>query len=189
MRDTRKLIIDASLEVFTEKGYTSATTLDISKKAGVSEMTLFRHFKTKDNLFILAIKEVMGTSIKNNLEINLDLSLSEFMMEILDEKLMIISAQIDVIKMLIRERLSHKLDENLAFPKMISNQVKEKISLYVIHHKLDINPELLSQLIVGLLLRYAIMEERPLYHNLKQDEKIKYLNSYLNILNIQGEKQ
>ncbi len=101
MRDTRDLILDASLEVFTEKGYTLATTLDISKKAGVSEMTLFRHFKTKNNLFILAIKKAMGSSIEKNLEPHLDLSLSEFVIEILDEKLMIISTQIDVIKMLI----------------------------------------------------------------------------------------
>jgi AcrR family transcriptional regulator len=184
LRDTRDLILDASLEVFTEKGYTLATTLDISKKAGVSEMTLFRHFKTKNNLFILAIKKAMGSSIEKNLEPHLDLSLSEFVIEILDEKLMIISTQIDVIKMLIRETLSHTLPEDLAFTKIISNQVIQKISLYTKHHQLDMDPLAFAQLIVGLLLRYAIMEERPIYHQLGKDEKIKYLKSYLNILNI-----
>ncbi|BCR36685.1 TetR/AcrR family transcriptional regulator [Mariniplasma anaerobium] len=187
MRDTRDLILDASLEVFTEKGYTSATTLDISKKAGVSEMTLFRHFKTKDNLFILSIKKAMGTSIDKDLKPHLELSLSDFISELLDEKLTIISSQIDVIKMLIRETLSHKLPEDLAFPKIISNQVIYKISLYVKHHHLDMDPISFGQMIVGLLLRYAIMEERPVYHQLGYDEKMKYLKSYLDILNTQGE--
>ncbi len=80
--------------------------------------------------------------------------------------------------------MSHTLTEDLAFTKIISNQVIQKISLYTKHHQLDMDPLAFAQLIVGLLLRYAIMEERPIYHQLGKDEKIKYLKSYLNILNI-----
>jgi AcrR family transcriptional regulator len=49
--DTENKILDAALKLFAEKGYVGATTRLIAQEAGVSELTLFRRFKTKDNLF------------------------------------------------------------------------------------------------------------------------------------------
>jgi AcrR family transcriptional regulator len=48
---TEQKFIDTSLKVFAEKGYKGATTRIIADKAGFSELTLFRKFKTKENLF------------------------------------------------------------------------------------------------------------------------------------------
>lgn len=53
--DTVQKIIDAALKVFGEKGYKGATTRVIAEKAGFSELTLFRKFKTKENLFDMAL--------------------------------------------------------------------------------------------------------------------------------------
>ncbi len=49
--DTRKKLLDAGLKLISKKGYLGATTKDISKKAGVAELTLFRHFSSKELLF------------------------------------------------------------------------------------------------------------------------------------------
>lgn len=49
--ETERKILDAALKLFAEKGYTGATTRVIAEKAGVSELTLFRKFKNKRNLF------------------------------------------------------------------------------------------------------------------------------------------
>jgi len=62
LKDTRDLILEASLKVFSIKGYASATTLEIAKEAGVAEMTLFRQFQTKNNLFIETVKQALGLS-------------------------------------------------------------------------------------------------------------------------------
>jgi AcrR family transcriptional regulator len=48
---TEQKFLDAALEIFAEKGYKGATTRLIAQKAGFSELTLFRKFKTKENLF------------------------------------------------------------------------------------------------------------------------------------------
>lgn len=48
---TRDRMIDTALAVFSEKGYEAASTRDIAERAGVNEITLFRHFKNKENLF------------------------------------------------------------------------------------------------------------------------------------------
>lgn len=49
--DTEQKILDAALEVFSENGYAGARTRIIAKRSGFTEMTLFRKFETKENLF------------------------------------------------------------------------------------------------------------------------------------------
>lgn len=51
INETRKKILDAALEEFAENGYKGATIRVIAQKAGFTEMTLFRNFKNKKNLF------------------------------------------------------------------------------------------------------------------------------------------
>jgi AcrR family transcriptional regulator len=51
VKDTREKILEAGLKLFSEKGYLGATTKEIAQKAGVAELTLFRHFTSKENLF------------------------------------------------------------------------------------------------------------------------------------------
>jgi AcrR family transcriptional regulator len=55
-KDTKEKILDAGLSLFSKKGYLGATTKEIAKKAGVAELTLFRHFSSKERLFEEAIK-------------------------------------------------------------------------------------------------------------------------------------
>ncbi|HUC38930.1 MAG TPA: TetR/AcrR family transcriptional regulator [Candidatus Acidoferrum sp.] len=50
MDATEKKILEAAYEVLMKKGRDKATTLEIAKAAGVSEMTVFRKFKSKENL-------------------------------------------------------------------------------------------------------------------------------------------
>ncbi|WP_321423030.1 TetR/AcrR family transcriptional regulator [uncultured Methanobacterium sp.] len=49
--NTEQKILDAALKVFSENGYTGARTRIIAEKSGFTEMTLFRKFETKENLF------------------------------------------------------------------------------------------------------------------------------------------
>ena len=49
--NTKQRILDAALELISERGYNGTTTREIAKEAGVTEITLFRHFGTKENLF------------------------------------------------------------------------------------------------------------------------------------------
>jgi AcrR family transcriptional regulator len=44
------LLIDAARELFAERGYHSATTREIAKRAGVSEDLIFRYFESKSGL-------------------------------------------------------------------------------------------------------------------------------------------
>jgi AcrR family transcriptional regulator len=54
-KDTKIRIMDAAMDLFSEKGFKSTTTRSIAEKAGVNELTIFRHFGTKENLLSKAI--------------------------------------------------------------------------------------------------------------------------------------
>jgi AcrR family transcriptional regulator len=43
-------ILEAAMRVFVKEGYDGATTKAIAKEAGVNEVTLFRKFKSKENI-------------------------------------------------------------------------------------------------------------------------------------------
>ena len=50
-KDTRIRILEAALYLFSKKGYLGATTREIAGRAGVAEITLYRHFPSKEKLF------------------------------------------------------------------------------------------------------------------------------------------
>ncbi|KMQ00738.1 MULTISPECIES: TetR/AcrR family transcriptional regulator [Bacillus] len=47
----REKVMEAATLLFGEKGYTATTIREVAEKAGVSELTIFRNFKNKENLF------------------------------------------------------------------------------------------------------------------------------------------
>ena len=51
IKNTEEKIMDTALAIFAEKGYLGAKTKFIAEEAGFSEMTLFRKFQTKKNLY------------------------------------------------------------------------------------------------------------------------------------------
>ena len=54
--ETQKKIIDATMKLVMEKGYTATTTKDIAKAAGVNECTIFRKFDGKKNIVLAAME-------------------------------------------------------------------------------------------------------------------------------------
>lgn len=54
--DARDALIEAALKVFADLGTRGATTRRIAQLADVNEVTLFRHFKSKDDLLQAALE-------------------------------------------------------------------------------------------------------------------------------------
>jgi AcrR family transcriptional regulator len=49
---TRSLLLDAAEEVFGEKGFVAATLDDIAHTAGYTKGAIYKHFSTKEDLFL-----------------------------------------------------------------------------------------------------------------------------------------
>ncbi len=57
VEETRQRILEAAARMFAEQGYARATTRALAAEAGVNEVTLFRHFGNKQNLFAAVVEE------------------------------------------------------------------------------------------------------------------------------------
>ncbi|MET7927011.1 helix-turn-helix domain-containing protein [Streptomyces sp. NPDC005349] len=56
----RAELLDAAREVFGERGYAGTRTRDIAERAHATEQTMYRHFRTKEELFEQAVFEPFG---------------------------------------------------------------------------------------------------------------------------------
>ena len=54
----REQLISVATRLFAEHGYEATTTKDIAKSAGVTEPILYRHFKSKQELFVAIVRSV-----------------------------------------------------------------------------------------------------------------------------------
>ena len=54
---TEEKIIEAARTIFTQKGFSATRTRDIAEEAGINLALINYHFKRKDNLFKIVIKE------------------------------------------------------------------------------------------------------------------------------------
>ncbi|EKF25598.1 bacterial regulatory s, tetR family protein [Mycolicibacterium hassiacum DSM 44199] len=52
LEHTRSLLLDAAEDVFAEKGFTAATLDDIAHAAGYTKGAIYKHFATKEELFL-----------------------------------------------------------------------------------------------------------------------------------------
>ncbi|MEH2432723.1 MAG: TetR family transcriptional regulator [Nostoc sp.] len=59
---THARLIKAATQVFATAGLTGATTREIARVAAVNEVTLFRHFQTKEQLLAAVITEAMPSA-------------------------------------------------------------------------------------------------------------------------------
>jgi AcrR family transcriptional regulator len=61
--ETKQRIIESATTLFGEVGYTRATTRAIAERAGVNEVTVFRHFRNKKNLLLICVRAGNQTGV------------------------------------------------------------------------------------------------------------------------------
>ena len=57
---THQRLLDAAARVFAQNGLEGATTREIAREAGVNEVTLFRHFQSKENLVTAVLQRTFA---------------------------------------------------------------------------------------------------------------------------------
>jgi TetR/AcrR family transcriptional regulator, mexJK operon transcriptional repressor len=73
----RRSILDAGLRVFLAKGFSAASMEGIAREARVAKLTLYRHFQTKQALFVevarraqLSVRERLGAMVDRGLPLD-----------------------------------------------------------------------------------------------------------------------
>lgn len=60
----REQLLDTAVTLFAERGYGGATTAELAKAAGVTEPIIYRHFRSKKDLFIAVIDRTSDLTMR-----------------------------------------------------------------------------------------------------------------------------
>ena len=101
--DRRKQILDAAMTVFVEKGFTGSTTVEIAKAANVSEVTLFRYFSSKQEIFLEGIEPILFKTLEGSINTSIELSPEAKLEYILYERISLISNNYRIVKLILSE--------------------------------------------------------------------------------------
>jgi len=85
-KETAQRIIDAALQLISEKGYTAATTKAIADLAQVNEVTIFRHFGNKEGLLKTIVDKfsynpILQKTMREEVTWDLETDLTRFSMQ------------------------------------------------------------------------------------------------------------
>ena len=152
MNELEIKILNAALIVFSKKGYKNATTRLIASEAGVNESTIFRKFKTKQNLFETIIhhnREIMGEKIEHckiNMEKTDDPKVN--LEYVLNSILAIMNTNYDVLHLMITEHTNLTVKRELEY---FTEAVTHGLEAIKPPEK-DIDLQVVSLMIISFLL-------------------------------------
>jgi len=177
--DISNRILDAAMDVFSKKGYEGATTRKIAKEANVNEVTLFRKFRSKENILKTVIEQNQRKSIQTLDSILLMekstqvqeclLTLGMNIMKFLDERM-------DFIIMLIAEgRKRPEIAHNLAsflkkILKHLSEYFKEQIEKKTIR---NVDPDIAAFNYLSYIF-YSTFSKKICNESVLDDPEMKF---------------
>lgn len=154
--DRRKQILSSALEVFVEKGYNGATTAEIAKAANISEVTLFRHFESKKEIFSSSIEPILFTTLKESITASKELSQKQQLEFILGERIKLVSKNRKVIRLLLMEsQINTELGE-INYIDKISSLLKNTLSELGVSMEDD---KLTMRMLMGGILSFLYLPE------------------------------
>jgi AcrR family transcriptional regulator len=162
---TKEDLLRASLKLISEKGYLGSTTREIAQEAGVTELTLFRHFGSKERLFEELLKtytflpelkellpELDGLSGENALVV----IATRFLSTLKERKsfIKILHTEVTIYPDKVREVYNHFIDEMRATMAFYLKSLQERGFL-----RKSISPEMAAKVFLWMLVSYFRSEE------------------------------
>jgi AcrR family transcriptional regulator len=171
--DRRKQILDAAMTVFVEKGFKGSTTLEIAKAANVSEVTLFRCFSSKQEIFLEGIEPILFSTLEGSINTSIELSVEKKLEYILYERISLISNNYKIVKLILTEEL---LLSELGSESFM-NRILKILNTMLTQMGVSINDkEFTVRLLMGSILSFLYMPE-------KNEENIKnYVSKVVGII-------
>lgn len=120
-------IIESTITLFAEKGYSNTSTAEISKMAGVAEGTIFKHYGTKENLllsllvpFLRDFLPVMADELVEDLMYE-EISFEDFLRNLLKNRTEFFLENREIFQIFIKELIYKEDLKNELLPYIIEN--------------------------------------------------------------------
>ncbi|WP_019268924.1 TetR/AcrR family transcriptional regulator [Methanobrevibacter smithii] len=182
---TEQKIVDATIFLLDKEGMNGTTTKKIAKKAEVSEVTVFRKFKSKDNLLKIAkiyysdyfLEKI--SDIFTNYE---DTDLESLLKHIWWKLVNFLDNNLDIIKIALDELMSSPEEEKM-FSKFSDEVLKNLTNIF--QEQIDkgkirkINPSAAALTVFSVIVEGIIFWKFE--SKVSNDDTNKYLDDFLDI--------
>jgi len=191
--DTKNRIIQSAIKLISQNGYAATTTAQIAKDAGISEATLFKYFKDKENLLhkvvSVALTQILDSVVlsplKENIKKNKDLKVSEFLRSIINERLEMLDKNIDLFKIVLIEIQYNDSLKNEVIKNMVPKTCEAKgLIERILIRKGNISKEMakgISRMMIGTLLTF-LFQKYILGIETTSDEIKEEIENVLNVI-------
>ncbi len=174
--ETSKKIMKVALKLFSEQGYYPTTTKQIAEEAGVNELTIFRHFGSKRNLFQVTTEYyVLDSKIDSILKNTEDLNFEEAMFIITNRiyKLLIQNTKLYKVQMKLSD--NEKDFVKLKLSRKIISILKDYFKVLKENNKINGEPHIMAVTLINSLLGTFTIEILGDYtvSNIKWEELVE----------------
>ncbi|MDU5107526.1 MULTISPECIES: TetR/AcrR family transcriptional regulator [unclassified Clostridium] len=174
--DTSKKIMKVALKLFSEQGYYPTTTKQIAEEADVNELTIFRHFGSKSNLFQVTTEYyVLDSKIDSILKNTEDLNFEEAMFVITNRiyKLLIQNTKLYKVQMKLSD--NEKDFVKLKLSRKIISILKDYFEVLKENNKIKGEPYIMAVTLINSLLGAFTIEILGDYtvSNIKWEELVE----------------
>ena len=157
---TRARIMQAASQLFAEKGFAGTTTRAIAERSGVNEVTIFRHFGTKENLAKAIMDQFGGPAIADSLKARFSGDYEQDLTLVGQAMMEVMTTRSDAMRMAICEagnfpEFQQVVAENpRQLRKMLASYFERQMTAGLIRSG---HPELLAQAFLGMFFSYAVL--------------------------------
>ena len=178
VQDVTERIFKGAISVFIKKGL-QGTTNEVAKEAGVAEVTLYRRYSTKENLFITVIKNVLEKKFHSRiLKIAKESDTEIFLMKIIENRLEMLSKNDDLVKMLLSESLRGNLVNEINLPEIIFSSLKNGLEYHFKLKNQKVDIDFCARQLGGIFLSHVILHDGKAYNKLTNQEKKNIARKY-----------
>ncbi len=186
MKQTKEKLLQAALEMISERGYLGATTRQIASRAGVTEVTLFRHFPSKEKLFeevlkkysfLPALREMLpGAEARAPREVLRELAL---------QYLKVLQLRKKVVRIMLSEIALYPDKLKRVYNSFLNEMIKTLSgyfqSLQGSGRLRAVNPERASRAFLGMLFSFFLTEEVIRGRRLKRETLEEVVSEFVDI--------
>lgn len=186
MKSTREKILEVGLSLFSKKGYIGTTTKDIAQCAGVAELTIFRHFSSKEKLFaevinkysfLPTLKDLLQDIKDKDYREALSLIAENFLIRLSErrELIRIMHSEIHLYPSKVKDIYHNVIDEML---RTLASYFRE---LQVKKYLRDFNPEIAAKAFLGMFFSYFNAQQFLLRKKRASDNHNLIINEFVDI--------
>ncbi len=192
--DKEKRILEAAIQISNEKGFSSTTTSEIAKRAGIAEGTIFRYFKTKKDIMhgilLQAVKiaadKIVLTSLGKIFKNEEQKDLKAVLKDILIDRLELVQKFFPMFRVILSEALFHEDIREVMYNNLFSKMEQQILAFYKKmaesgQIRTDIEPMIIMRNIIGSF--FAFIGQKMLFtDNFKLSENEKEIDHMISLL-------